>query len=182
MSQAFTLTRGQYLTDFRLTPALVVAAIGAALVTDGPSLALIGSVITGFVAWMFSEHVTHRYLFHRLYRREHWAHHMRPASDIGVKPSYTVIAQLVMAGVLMGTCGLTVGGGLFAGYAAGYLTYLTTHHAFHRWTIPQGHWLRAAYERHEWHHMGHEVNFNVLIPLGDRLFRTYHQPPPGVIR
>lgn len=176
---AYTLTRAQYLTDFLFTPAMVVA-VGAFALWALPWAAL-GAAIVGFVAWIFSEYVTHRYVFHRLYRREHWAHHMRPASDIGISPIYTIPGQVLLAIAGVWAMGMAIGGGLFAGYAIGYLTYLTVHHAFHRWSIGSGHWLRAAYERHELHHAGIEKNFNVLIPLGDKLFKTFEQPMPGLI-
>lgn len=179
-SQAFTLTHGQYLTDFAVTPALIFFASAMALVQGSPWASLTAAAV-GYVAWVLSEYVTHRHVFHRTFRREHWAHHMRPASDIGVSPTYTVLGQVVVLGGLAYLGGWAIGGAAFAGYAFGYLGYLITHHAFHRWSIPQGHWLRPAYERHEWHHKGHEVNFNVLFPVGDRLFGTYYQPPPGVI-
>lgn len=179
---AFNLSRAAYLADFYVTPSLIAFALGVVLWWAGPSIALCLAFVVGYFAWIVSEYVTHRFLFHGWYRREHWMHHIRPASDIGVPPTYTVVAQLVAYGVLVGALGLTIGSGMFAGYACGYLVYLITHHAFHRWAIPVGHWLRSAYERHVWHHMGHEVNFNVLIPLCDRLFGTFEQPDPAHIK
>lgn len=175
MSQ-FNLTYRAYLADFLVSPFLIALALLIAFMHAAPAWSTLIAAVGGYLAWTGSEYVTHRFVFHNLYRREHWLHHIRPRANVGISPLYTIVAQVMLYGCLIGSMGLAIGTGLFAGYTAGYLAYLTAHHWIHRWTIPRGHWMRPAYDRHVVHHKGKEVNFNVLWPLWDKLCGTYEQP------
>lgn len=171
----FNLTRASYLADFVVAPGLILAALATAVYAQALDAVMLPAAVVGYLAWTASEYFTHRVVFHHWYRREHWMHHLRPRANIGISPAYTVIAQVMLYGALVSSCGMAIGTGAFVGYAAGYLIYLTAHHWIHRWNIPPGHWLRPAFERHKLHHMGHETNFNVYVPgaFWDRLFGTF---------
>jgi sterol desaturase/sphingolipid hydroxylase (fatty acid hydroxylase superfamily) len=172
----FTLSRTNYYADFYLTPAMVLGSLALGALYATPSLAIVVAAVAGYLAWTLSEYVIHRYVFHRMFRREHWMHHLRPRSDIGVPTLYSVVAQLLLYGACIGSFGMAIGSGLFAGYGIGYMTYIFVHHAIHRWRIGRDHFLRPAFERHAIHHRGKEVNFNVLWPIWDRLCGTLDQP------
>lgn len=173
----FNLSKSSYYADFVTVPLAILGTIICALVygagDPSPFVAMAGA---GFAAWTLIEYATHRYLFHVLYRREHWTHHLRPRANIGV-PFYLTAASIFFVWLAtIGSAGVRWGGGLFVGLMVGYLTYIVTHHWIHRYQIPRGHFLRAAHDRHNVHHRGKEVNFNVLIPLWDRVFGTFEQP------
>ena len=70
-------------------------------------------------------------------------------------------------------------GGFLATFA--YLQIFNSAHLL--WHIPSGSWVehtrlfRWAKERHRIHHDNQGVNFNLVLPLADLLFRTYRSGP-----
>nr|AAT90764.1 probable fatty acid hydroxylase [uncultured proteobacterium QS1] len=130
----------------------------------------LGQMLAGLLVWSLLEYSLHRFLFHSLYRREHWTHHVDVLAYIGVS-SWKISS--VYSGLLLfaSFAGLT---SAFAGLVLGYFTYISLHYVMHR---PR-HWAYRFIPRlvanHDLHHRkGVEKNFGVSSPLWDHLFRTY---------
>jgi sterol desaturase/sphingolipid hydroxylase (fatty acid hydroxylase superfamily) len=126
-----------------------------------------------FVCWPLAEWWLHRSLLHRVLRTAHWHHHEDPMSDIHVTPFLPDAVLLAIFGLCVLIGGRAIGGGLFAGFAAGYATFYYTHLCVHAGFWPKTGWLGDIARRHDLHHRGIEANYNVLLPLGDWIFRTY---------
>lgn len=130
--------------------------------------------LTGlFVVWPIFEWWFHRVFLHRVVPGQHHHHHVDPRGDLSVVPP---IFDLVLAGLflLMGAVlGWRVGGALFAGFVFGYGLYNDAHWCLHAGYWPASPRFDAVARRHRLHHEGKEVNYNVLLPIGDWLFRTY---------
>jgi sterol desaturase/sphingolipid hydroxylase (fatty acid hydroxylase superfamily) len=127
-------------------------------------------LLAGLLAWTLVEYSAHRFLFHSLYRHEHWTHHVDVLAYIGVsswKTSSTFAALLLLAWYT----GLT---SAFVGAVTGYFYYISVHYVMHR----PAHWAYAfipgLVANHDLHHRkGIEKNFGVSSPLWDHVFRTY---------
>ncbi|WP_425273248.1 hypothetical protein [Pseudomonas lactucae] len=84
-------------------------------------------LLAGLLAWTLVEYSAHRFLFHSLYRREHWTHHIDVLAYIGVsswKTSTTFAALLLFAWYT----GLT---SAFIGAVTGYFYYISVHYVMH---------------------------------------------------
>jgi sterol desaturase/sphingolipid hydroxylase (fatty acid hydroxylase superfamily) len=150
-------------------------AIGITMfVMADPDLAFaVAFVIALFIIWPIFEWWMHKRLLHGRFRREHWRHHRHPGSDDDVVfPLWlTVAAQLVIVTAAVAVFGWSIGAGAAAGLAFGYGSYTISH-----WFIHSGRRrgpLAPVGRRHDLHHEGMEVNFNLLNPIGDILFGTY---------
>lgn len=171
---AWQLSRHSYYADMVTVPALAVIALTRAVYLNASVIEIAAGFVFGMLLMSFIEYSVHRWLFHRVYRREHWLHHVNPGSYIGV-PGYQVILYFSLGyALLMGLAGLSIGTGLFVGVSVAYLIYVIAHDRFHhgrprRW---HGYWARQA-ARHMIHHEGKETNFGVSSPLWDRILGTY---------
>lgn len=168
-----------YYADFFIVPLLVLAALVLGLAADPKTYAI--ALPVGAAGWTLAEYLIHRFVLHRIYRREHWAHHRSPARYIGVPPTHTTAIWLTLACGLWGTLPLGMAAGLYSGFLLGYLAYIAAHDRYHHgnpelWEA--GYW-RNCWARHRMHHHGVEANFGVLTPFWDALFGTYKNPPKG---
>ncbi|RYE52422.1 MAG: hypothetical protein EOP18_10765, partial [Rhizobiaceae bacterium] len=68
-SKRWQLTPFEYKIDFVLAPLLFGIALWSARIS-------LAQIVLGALAWSFSEYVVHRFLFHRKFRKDHWAHHL----------------------------------------------------------------------------------------------------------
>ncbi|GEP00610.1 sterol desaturase family protein [Methylobacterium haplocladii] len=154
------MSRLAYYADFVTMPvlALLLIVLGDA--------GLVG-IVSGLFTWTLAEYAIHRVLFHRVpgFRAAHDAHHAKPCGRTGVTSWHSLA---VFAGLA-----LVLPAGILAGFALGYLGYITVHHAVHHWTIAPGHPLYALKLRHAAHHCGVEANFGVVTTAWDRVFGTY---------
>jgi hypothetical protein len=134
----------------------------------------ISAWIAGYLAWVVVEWWMHAVLFHRVFRRQHWVHHLRPTDPRGAPPpAVAPLALGAVVGLTLATAGQYVGAALAGGFLLGYCTYIFTHHAIHAgWLSPES----KIAKRHLLHHRGVEKNFNLLNPLGDLIFGTYAEP------
>lgn len=153
----------EYYVEFITVPAL---ALLLACLTNW-SGATTSELVAGYLSWVWLEWWMHSYLFHRVYRKRHWKHHLHPFDQEGSPSTYHVHLALavlgcsaVYTGVPAIACGLTLG----------YGTYIGIHHAIHAQWLPKASSIRL---RHEMHHRGLEKNFNLLNPLGDMVMGTY---------
>lgn len=167
-------SRVSYYADFVVVP--VLCTILAGLTT--PSLLMIP---VGVAIWTLLEYWIHRSIFHRLLRKEHWLHHLRPRAYVAA-PAWLTAVLHVMTGLAflgLGAAGL----GTFVGIEAGYLAYVATHDAIHHHDrAKMGAWLRGLDDHHTLHHHGEEKNFGVFTHFWDRRFGTYQDPTAMLAR
>ena len=182
--------------------AAVIAAPGVWLAARAHAgdwlLAPVFFVIANFIEWMVHRNPMHRPLVPRIMYRNHaMLHHLaftdrnmvitRPAElDLIMMPWYTMIGLFVVASPILVVAGVVRGpgqAGVFLLVAVAYfLTYETLHALYH---LPDATLDRAgigrlgAFRRLQAHHAHHHVlgrmarvNFNVTIPLMDRLLGT----------
>lgn len=170
----WNISRASYYADFITIPILgCVAAVTDVLYHGCPSLTAGLMFGLGVLLWTLAEYVLHRKVFHRMYRREHWIHHIRPAAFIGVPAWQSSGAFLMILGACWGSLGLDLGAGLFCGFAAGYWTYIWAHDQFHHGRLKPGTYWHRRYLAHKEHHdSGKEVNFGVVTGLWDVLLDT----------
>ncbi|KAB0569191.1 fatty acid hydroxylase family protein [Pseudomonas palleroniana] len=162
-SNKWLMSSVAYYLDFFTVPLFILLALYLAPFDLGLALA-------GWLAWTLVEYSAHRFLFHSLYRREHWTHHVDVLAYIGVsswKTSSTFAVLLLLAWFT----GLT---SVFVGAVSGYFIYISVHYVMHR---PE-HWayrfIPGLVANHDLHHrQGVEKNFGVSSPLWDHVLRTY---------
>lgn len=128
------------------------------------------------LAWPLFEWSVHRLFLHGVVPDQHRQHHVDPRGDLSVVPP---IIDLLLAAVFLVMAlvlGWRNGSAAFAGFVLGYALYNGAHWCIHAGRWPHGGWFDAVAHRHALHHHGEEVNYNVLLPVGDWLFRTYRTP------
>ena len=185
-----------------LVLATVLAALGISLAMRARAsdwLLLPGFlVIANFIEWMVHRHPMHRPLRPRLLYRSHAQEHHLAFTDgsmvidksdelgLVMMPWYTMLGLFVLASPIMVVAGLLRGPGLAGVFllaaVAYFLMYETLHALYH---LPDatldrlGLGRRALFRRMQAHHAHHHilgrmahVNFNVTIPLMDRLLGT----------
>jgi hypothetical protein len=185
-----------------LTLAAVLATFGGVLASRARPADWLGLpvflVIANFIEWMVHRHPMHRPLTPRLLYRNHaQLHHVAftdrtmvigPVTDLGLimMPWYTMLGLFGVASPVMVVAGVLRGPGLagvfLLGAVAYFLCYETLHALYH---LPDATLNRAgvgrlrAFRRLQAHHHHHHilgrmaaVNFNVTVPLMDRLFGT----------
>jgi len=155
-------------------------------------------VIANFIEWMVHRNPMHRPLRPRLLYKNHaQLHHLAftdanmvidRTADLGLimMPWYTMLGLFAVASPIMAIAGVLRGPGLagvfLLGAVAYFLCYETLHALYH---LPDATLDRAgigrlrAFRRLQAHHRHHHilgrmaaVNFNVTVPLMDRLFGT----------
>lgn len=154
------MSRLAYYLDFVTVPVLIALLLAMADVT-------ILAAGAGFAAWTLAEYVIHRVLFHRLplFKPAHDLHHAKPSGRTGVSSWATLVIIIMVS--------LVVPAGPLVGLLAGYLGYITAHHAVHHWRVGPGHPLYGLKMRHRMHHTGVEANFGVVTTFWDRALGTY---------
>lgn len=133
----------------------------------------INFLVTGYLAWVFTEYALHRWVFHELgswrVRHAHSMHHHMPFHEEGRPKLHQLFPLLALGCYLLSYVSTTFA----AGWLLGYCTYLYTHHAIHaEWLKPSS----KVRRRHELHHKGWAFNYNLLCPLGDLVFGTHREP------
>jgi sterol desaturase/sphingolipid hydroxylase (fatty acid hydroxylase superfamily) len=182
--------------------AAILATLGLALATRARAADWLGLpvffVIANFIEWMVHRNPMHRPLRPRIMYRNHaQLHHLAftdgnmvigPTRELGLimMPWYTMLGLFVVASPVMVLAGVLRGPGLagvfLLGAVAYFLFYETLHALYH---LPDATLDRAgigrlrAFRRLQAHHRHHHilgrmaaVNFNVTVPLMDRLFGT----------
>jgi sterol desaturase/sphingolipid hydroxylase (fatty acid hydroxylase superfamily) len=185
-----------------LALATALATLGLALAARARAVDWLGLpvflVIANFIEWMVHRNPMHRPLRPRLLYKNHaQLHHLAftdanmvidRTTDLGLimMPWYTMLGLFVVASPIMAIAGVLRGPGLagvfLLGAVAYFLCYETLHALYH---LPDATLDRAgigrlrAFRRLQAHHRHHHilgrmaaVNFNVTVPLMDRLFGT----------
>ncbi len=162
-SNKWLMSSVAYYLDFFTVPLFVVVATGIA-----PFHPL--QAIAGLLIWSLLEYLVHRFLFHGLYRKEHWTHHVNVLAYIGVSSWKTSSVYSVLL-LLAWLTGLT---SAFVGLVAGYFCYISVHFVMHRPSHPAYRFITGLIANHDLHHRkGIEKNFGVSSPLWDHVFRSY---------
>lgn len=173
----WTISKASYYGDWLTIPILCLIALASDIAYHGVTFAAVAAFFVGVFIWSFVEYVMHRWVFHRLYRREHWIHHIRPGAYVGVPAWQTTIIFTLVLGGCLGSLGANVGAGLFLGIASGYLLYIWAHDRFHNGALftPGSYWDDRACCHQAHHDREHfEMNFGVVTPAWDMLLGTYH--------
>ena len=179
-----------------------LATLGLALASRARAADWLGLpvflVIANFIEWMVHRNPMHRPLRPRLLYKNHaQLHHLAFTDanmvidrtvDLGLimMPWYTMLGLFAVASPIMALAGVLRGPGLAGVFLLGavgyFLCYETLHALYH---LPDATLDRAgigrlrAFRRLQAHHRHHHilgrmaaVNFNVTVPLMDRLFGT----------
>ena len=166
LSKKWQLSAFEYHTDAFIVPILCGIAIGLAQV-------VLWQIILGVFAWSLVEYSIHRFLFHRRFRRDHWAHHVDTKAYIGISGVYLSAVSLI---ALLPVYWLRLTS-LYSGFMMGYFSYLLLHFIMHRPQLRIYSLIEKLARNHEVHHQkGIEKNFGVTSPLWDFIFRTYVSP------
>ncbi len=170
----WNISRASYYADWFTIPMLGFTALFTDVSYHGITPWAMLMFVFGAFLWTFIENAMHRWTFHRLYRKEHWIHHIRPGAYIGVPGWQTAGLFVLVLGGCWGSLGLDLGGGLFCGIASGYFLYIWAHDLFHHGRIKPGtYWARREAAHRVHHESGKEVNFGVVTPLWDMVLGTY---------
>jgi 4-hydroxysphinganine ceramide fatty acyl 2-hydroxylase len=150
-----------------------------------PDIAFLGNLWmfpVGMIAFSLVEYLIHRYLFHfrtasvrqeKIQYSIHGIHHEYPRDkDRLVMP---IVLSLLLSflfyllfRILFGASGIL----FFAGFIAGYSTYLTIHYAVHAMKPPRN-FLKYWWKHHSLHHYASvDTAYSVSFPLWDYLFGT----------
>jgi sterol desaturase/sphingolipid hydroxylase (fatty acid hydroxylase superfamily) len=189
--------------------AALLGALGAALASRARPADWLGLpvflVIANFIEWTVHRHPMHRPLRPRLLYRNHaLEHHLAftdgamvigQARELGLimMPWYTMLGLFAVASPIMAVAGVLRGPGLAGVFLLGAVGYFLCYEALHAlYHLPDPVLDRAGigrvrvFRRLQAHHRHHHilgrmaaVNFNVTVPLMDRLFGTLERPPPA---
>ena len=178
MNNFVRLSKVGYYADFVFYPILLLLLAGVAIVRDTWThwLIWVSLCILGIAIWTLLEYGLHRIVFHHflVIRNLHDLHHSMPTANIGTP---TWLTGSLICGCLLLPLWLVAGFnfacGLTSGLAAGYLWYVTVHHATHHWRTRRYSYLYWAKRRHAIHHHAqYPCNFGVTTMYWDRIFHT----------
>lgn len=148
-------------------------------------LELLTFSLLGVLAWTLIEYSLHRFLFHfindnavvqRFHYMVHGVHHHYPKDEgrLFMPP----VPGYIIATILFGFWYLFLGLKVFAffpGFMIGYLGYVFTHYAIHKYKKPKNA-LGYIWDHHNLHHFKYpQKAFGVSTPLWDLVFGT--MPP-----
>lgn len=173
------------LTLIAYVPLATAIAIVGVLYFDITLLQLIYLGLVGMISWTLIEYSLHRFLFHfvnenkivqRFHYMVHGVHHHYPKDEgrlfMPPAPGY------IIAAILFGFWYLIWGKLVFAffpGFMVGYLAYVFTHYAIHKYKKPKNA-LGYIWDHHNLHHFKYpQKAFGVSSPLWDVVFGT--MPP-----
>lgn len=167
-----------YYADWVTIPILGCGALIADVFYHGITAISPFAFLLGALVMSFIEYGVHRWAFHnpKLYRREHFLHHVRPADYVGIPGWHTALYFVLVLSGMLGSFGLDFGASMFAGVCAAYMTYIVSHDQYHHGTLgsqPNGYWHQQARRHFVHHERGIEANFGVSSPLWDVLLGTY---------
>lgn len=182
--EALTRTN-EYITFFVYVPptiALIILGFTRFGLQPAEGLSLI---VLGTATWTLVEYLMHRFLFHwvnesRFLRRFHYVihgvHHSYPKDEgrLFMPPAPGLVFGtlfFILAYIAMGSHAFA----FFPGMVLGWLLYVYTHFAIHRFKRPRN-FLGYIWDHHNKHHFKHDDKaFGVSTPLWDWVFGT--MPP-----
>lgn len=165
-----TFHRWRYWLDFFWPPPLIASLIAL----DARTWLWAAAFVLGFMLWTFAEYWTHRTLLHVFFwHGTHERHHLRPAEYVETIWWYTppfFAAVLIVAWLARDYMAV----GIYAGFAAGYMWFLTMHHWLHHIDLKERTWLHRYAIWHNRHHKFSDCNYGITTPMWDIMFRTSH--------
>lgn len=141
--------------------------------------------LSGILSWTLIEYVLHRFVFHFMHHSKvvqrfhyivHGIHHEYPKDQerLFMPP----VPGYLIAGILFGLSYLLMGPlswAFFPGMISGYLAYVFTHYAIHRYKKPR-HVFGFIWDHHNRHHFSYpDKAYGVSTPVWDIVFGT--MPP-----
>jgi len=173
------ISKASYYGDFIAYPTLATALTIAALYSSPPPLwtGWIALAVGGLLFWTLAEYILHRFVLHHVpfIKDMHEAHHENQTALIGTPTwvSFTIMLIVVLL-PLWYLAGFFFTSAFTTGLIAGYLWYVTVHHAVHHWKIREHNsYLYHQKRRHAQHHHTDETcNFGVSSGLWDVIFGT----------
>jgi sterol desaturase/sphingolipid hydroxylase (fatty acid hydroxylase superfamily) len=175
------LTRTHFLFPVILYYVLSLAMILLAVFKVNQSItSLVVLFVSGMIAFTLIEYLIHRFLFHfpattprqkRLQYLIHGVHHEFPKDkDRLVMPPVLSILLAVLFYSLFRLLLKDNAFAFFAGFSAGYSTYLLIHYSVHRFRPPRN-LLKILWKHHALHHYREEEgNYSVSLPVWDMVF------------
>ncbi|WP_249292224.1 sterol desaturase family protein [Metabacillus flavus] len=169
-----------------LVMGLILIFLGAAVLIMNPSWLNLGFFCAGLIVFIFSEYLTHRFLFHlkppknRLFlhflKRLHYDHHKYP-NDLKLLflpvwyslPNFVVLAAIFY----LFTANVISTAAFGMGLILMLLTYEWKHYVAHRPIKPLfgfGKWMKKTHQLH--HFKNENYWYGVSNPIGDVLFGT----------
>lgn len=172
------LSKLNYYSDFVVYPLCILTFATLGLLHAGGRDAALWAVIFlgSIAAWTLVEYLLHRFAFHHFpYVKDmHDEHHHAERELVGSPIWLSLLAHLLI--VLLPALllfDMSVATALSAGFMAGYLWYVATHHIIHHWHVSHRGYLYRLKRRHALHHHGSECfNFGVTTGLWDSVFHT----------
>jgi len=181
-----TLTRtNEYITFFTYVPLMIGVLVFGLVRYDLNAAIAAGIFLAGILTWTLTEYLMHRYLFHWINENPfikkfhyviHGVHHSYPKDEgrLFMPPAPGIVfagAFFLLFYLLMGAYSFA----FFPGFVTGYLMYVYTHFAIHRFKKPRN-LLGYIWDHHNKHHFKHDDKaFGVSSPLWDVVFGT--MPP-----
>lgn len=141
----------------------------------GMRVELAGLALAGVCVWSALEYGLHRFVLHGVqpFQRWHREHHRRPAALIGTPALVSVpLFGLLVAWPAWLALGPWRGGAFTAGVLAGYLAYVTAHHALHHGSLRHPWWQRRKFAHARHHHLLQPCCFGVTSGFWDWVLRT----------
>ena len=182
--EALTRTN-PYITFFTYVPPLVALFYVGVAYFDIPVLQALSISIAAIFIWTLVEYLMHRYVYHfinenkyvqKFHYYSHGVHHHYPKDE--ARLFLPPVPGLVVAALFFGVFYLLMGHYAFAffpGFLMGYLVYVYTHWAIHRFKKPRNKW-GYIWDHHNLHHFKHpDKAFGVSTPFWDHIFNT--MPP-----
>ncbi|MGD6817219.1 sterol desaturase family protein [Metabacillus sp. 84] len=166
--------------------AAIFAALGGLIISLGTAWHSILFFAGGLILFVFSEYLTHRFLFHlkppenryllQFLKRLHYDHHKHP-NDLKLlflPVWYSIPNFLVLAGICYLITRDTAGTAAFGmGLILMLLAYEWKHYVAHRPIRPRsafGKWMKKTHQLH--HFKNENYWYGVSNPIGDILFGT----------
>jgi sterol desaturase/sphingolipid hydroxylase (fatty acid hydroxylase superfamily) len=174
-------TKGGYYADLYFYPIVVGGFLFYGL--SGGGFALHPrwwvALVSGAILWTLVEYLLHRFVYHKVagIRELHGMHHSHPNDFIGTPIWVSIVGFSALLGFLTIVWDIEIACGTTGGLMAGYVAYLATHDAVHRWQLGERSWMRNHRLRHLRHHRNPlPGNFGVTTGFWDRVFGTAIAP------
>ncbi len=154
---------------------------------------IVGLLISGVLAWTFTEYILHRYLFHahlpgkiggRISFIVHGVHHDYPKDSkrLVMVPTISLPLAFLFYGLFYLLLGPIYCAPAFAGMVVGYLVYDMTHYAIHHYNTKHPYWL-ALKQHHSLHHYSEsDRGYGVSTKMWDYVFQSLFTKQPKDIK
>jgi 4-hydroxysphinganine ceramide fatty acyl 2-hydroxylase len=176
-----------YITFIAYAPLIVLMFVIGVYYYEVPVGRSFGILVFAVFFWTFSEYMLHRYLYHwvndskvvqRFHYMMHGAHHEYPKDLTRLfmppVPGYLMAGLFYVIFLSVFTL-LGLGGNLYpfyAGFMIGYMIYVYTHWAIHRFKRPKNKY-GYIWDHHNIHHFkSPDKAFGVSSPFWDHVFKT----------